>query len=243
MMESFIRNKGKISFTYKDSGLQGEFMNHCRINAWNYAISKYSLSTDEILDVGCSYGSWYDNWKTLGFGKINGADVNEEIISQAMKLFDRVENIDGSSLSSKFKQKFNTIGSNGVLVHILKDEEVTSFVRGIAEVLDDNGFFLCSIIPAEYYSNGVELNNENNCTRLLDRNIKIIEQGGVKIVDIIGTFINPWALEDLSYIASSEELKSNPDTFEVFAQLSDLLRGHSTQPFSEVLLVCRKDLA
>lgn len=54
------------------------------------------------------------------------------------------------------------------------------------------------------------------------------------------TFINPWYNDDFEWIANSEKMKSNKETWEVFAQLSDLLRGETIIPFSELLLVCKK---
>ncbi|MFY9080246.1 methyltransferase domain-containing protein [Aliarcobacter cryaerophilus] len=239
-MKSFIKNKGKISFTYKDVGLQGEFMNYCRLEAWKLAINKYNIDKSEILDVGCSYGSWYENWIELGFRDLNGADVNEPVIEEARKKYNRVENVTNSSLYKEYKRKFKTVGSNGVLVHILKDNEVTNFCKDIFDILEDDGYFMVSILPAEYYSYGIEQYNNDNCVRTLEHNIKIIEKSGLKIVDKIGTFINPWYSKDFEWIANSDKMKSNPETFESFAKLSDLLRSETIVPFSEILLVCQK---
>lgn len=239
-MKSFIKNKGKISFTYKDVGLQGSFMNYCRLSAWKMVIDKYSLDTNEILDVGCSYGSWYENWQELGFKQLNGADVNEPVIAQAREKYNRVENVTNSSLKKEFGRNFKTVGSNGVLVHILKDEEVTNFCRDVYDILDEDGYFLVSILPAEYYSFGIEQYNEDNCVRTLEHNLQIIEKSGLKVIDKVGTFINPWYSREFEWIANSDKMKSNSETFECFAKLSDLLRNETIVPFSELLLVCKK---
>jgi len=223
-MKSFIKNKGKISFT-----------------SWKLAIDKYNLNQNDILDVGCSYGSWFENWKELGFKNLNGADVNEPVIEEARKKYKQVINVTNSSLKNEFKSTFKTIGTNGVLVHILKDDEVTRFCKDIYDVLDENGYFLVSILPAEYYSQGVEQYNDDNCVRTLQHNIEIIEKSGLKIIDKIGTFINPWYNKDFEWIANSEKMKKNPETFESFAKLSNLLRGETIVPFSELLLVCQKE--
>lgn len=240
-MKSFMRNKGKISFTYKDSGLYGSFINYCRLEAWKNVITKYNLMQEEILDVGCSYGSWYENWKELGFQKLNGADIYEIVIEEAKKRYDRVENVTDSSLFQEYRKKFKTIGCNGVLVHILEDNEVTEFCKDIVEVLEDDGYFLVSVLPAEYYSYGQEQYNSDNCVRSLKHNIEIIEKSGLKIIDKIGTFINPWYSKDFEWIANSDRMKSNPATFECFAKLSDLLRSETIAPFSELLLICQKE--
>lgn len=240
-MESFLKNKGKISFTYKDVGLQGQFMNYCRLEAWKHIISKYNINLKEILDVGCSYGSWYENWKVLGFSELVGVDVNENVIEKAREKYQSVENVAHCSLSQTFNRSFNTIASNGVLVHILEDKEVTDFCKNINEVLDSNGYFMVSILPAEYYSYGQEQYNSDNCVRSLKHNIDLIEKAGLKIVDKVGTFINPWYSKDFEWIANSEKMKSNSETFEVFAKLSDLLRTETIIPFSELLLVCKKE--
>ena len=122
----------------------------------------------------------------------------------------------------------------------MKDEEVTGFCKDIFDVLEDDGYFLVSILSAEYYSQGIELFNDDNCVRTLEHNVEIIEKSGFKIIDKIGTFINPWYNKDFEWIANSDRMKENPDTFETFAKLSDLLRDQTIVPFSELLLVCRK---
>ena len=80
--KSFLRNKGRISYTYKDSGDYGEFLNACRLDAWETAVGKYEVKRDSVFDIGCSYGSWHSNYKdSLGFGKLFGLDPNEEAVS------------------------------------------------------------------------------------------------------------------------------------------------------------------
>lgn len=239
-MKSFIKNKGKISFTYKDVGLQGDFMNYCRLEAWKLILNKYNVINNEVLDVGCSYGSWYENWIELGFEKLYGADVNEPVIDEARKKYFEVKNVTSSSLIKEYKRKFKIIGSNGVLVHIIKDEEVTKFCKDIYDVLEEDGYFIVSILSAEYYSYGVEQYNEDNCVRTLEHNIKIIEKSGLKVIDKIGTFINPWYSREFEWIANSDKMKTNSETFECFAKLSNLLRTETIVPFSEVLLICQK---
>ncbi len=216
-------------------------MNYCRLQAWKYAIKKHDINTDAILDVGCSYGSWYENWKVLGFDKMIGVEPGKDEAAKARKNYDVVKEAYAHTLKDVFDKKFNTIAANGVLVHVLKDDEVISFVQGVSSVLDDNGLFICSVLSAEYYSYGEEQYNENNCTRLIEHSVQLIEKSGLKVINKIGTFINPWALKELMYTASDDyDLKKNPELFETFAKLSDLLREHDTSPFSEILLVCRK---
>lgn len=71
---------GKVSFTYKDSGRYGEFINSCRLSAWRQAVERFGIELRKIVDVGCSYGSWIENWKALGFARIVGIDPNPEVI-------------------------------------------------------------------------------------------------------------------------------------------------------------------
>ena len=83
---SFMQNLGRTSFTYRDSDIYGRFLNTCRLAAWQYALAKFDVDRKEILDIGCSYGSWAENYRSLGFGKLIGIDPNPEVIEKAKSL-------------------------------------------------------------------------------------------------------------------------------------------------------------
>jgi len=239
-MNSFIKNKGKISFTYKDSGLYGNFLNYNRLQAYKHALNKYNISKNLVLDVGCSYGSWFENWKELGFIELYGVDINEEVLDQAHQKYNKVLLGEAKDLKNLFPHKFNMVASNAVLIHILEDEAVSEFCQGISDILADNGYFFVTIVTAEYYNYGKERYSNDNCIRSVKHNLQIIEKGNLEVIDTIGTFIEPWALKDLKWLRREKELREKASFYEPFSNLADCLRMKSNVPFSELLLVCKK---
>ncbi|NNL64671.1 MAG: class I SAM-dependent methyltransferase [Myxococcales bacterium] len=236
---SFERHQGKISFTYRDGGLYGEFMNAGRLEAWRHALASHPIDRSRIVDVGCSYGSWSANWRALGFKTLCGIDPNPEVIPRAREQFDEAHAGDATEVGARFGP-VATAGANGVLVHILEDREVVRFLRGVREALAPDGHFLFSVIQPEYYfgAGRREWFGPVSCARKVERHLRFAEEAGLRVVDQIGTFIDPWASPDFEFIAGSE-LREDPRTFEAFQGLSNLIRGHETRPFSELLLVAR----
>jgi len=238
---SFARNLGKISFTYRDAGLYGEFINSCRLSAWRHVIQKHSIDLSAIVDVGCSYGSWAENYRALGFGKLCGIDPNDEAIREARKVFDEAHCAFASSLG-RYYPNCTTIGCNGVIVHIIEEGETVRFLEDIAKRLTEDGHLIYSVINADYYLSAGRTDwvGPNACVRPLQKHREFAALAGLQILDEVGTFIEPWAARDLEYIASRKELRDDPSLYEIFVKLSQLLRGHNTAPFSEVLFVAQR---
>lgn len=238
---SFVRNLGKVSYTFQDAGAYGLFMNECRLEAWRYALEKFSIKRDEIVDVGCSYGSWAENYRALGFKRILGIDPNPEVIEKAKSVFDEVYCAYAWDLKNIFP-KNETIAANGVMVHVIEDEQSITFLSDISKCLADNGYFLYSVINAKFYvSTGRrEWKGSESCVRFLETHRRVAREANLEVVQEIGTFIDPWAISELEFLVHDEEFKSSWSSYEVFIDLSKLLRGRSTSPFSEVLFVTRR---
>ena len=239
---SFVRNVGKIRYTYQDSGLYGDFINHCRMSAWTTALEKFDIPREEILDVGCSYGSWNENYRQLGFEMLHGIDPNKDAIGRAKLVFDTAQVAYSSDLPRLF-QDVPVAASNGVIVHILEDEEERRFLADVRDCLCDDGFFLFSVINARHYltPNGREpWTGPNSCTKFIETHEELARAAGLRIEAQFGTFIDPWAMPDLQFIVSSPHLRERPELYDAFIPLGDILRGESLAPFSEVLFVTRK---
>lgn len=240
---SFIQNKGKISYTYQDSDIYGTFINQCRLDAYKYALKKFNINKKRIVDVGCSYGSWANNWRLLGFEKLCGIEPNDDVIAQARENFDEVHLAYATDIKNIYPTN-DVIASNGVLVHILEKEETIKFLNKIKECLSDDGLFLFTVINAKFYysSQRKEWVGPNSCTRYLETWREYCNIAGLQILDggEIGTFIDPWAIPDLEYIALNQELRKEWSMYQVFIDLALQVRGLNTSPFSEVLFVTRK---
>lgn len=239
---SYVRNVGKVSFTYQDSGAYGRFMNEGRLAAWRLALQRHSIPLARVLDVGCSYGSWAGNWRELGFAKLSGIDPNQEVAARAREVFDEV--VVGWSFDVAGHFPSNAlIASNGVVVHILEEAEEERFLRDLGMSLAAGGFLVFSVVNARYYLSPAGFKpwqGPNSCTRYLEEHEALAARAGLRIVDRIGTFINPWFCEDLGYIAGERDLVADWSMYEGLLQFSAALRGRALIPFSEVLLVAQR---
>jgi len=240
-LSSIERNLGKVSFTWCDSGRYGRFINECRISAWRLAILRNKINAERIVDIGCSYGSWAGNWRELGFTYTVGVDPNPAVMERASSVLDEVH-VGFAKDVEKWCQQEHCVAANGVLVHVLEHEEVVRFLRACADILARDGKFIYSVLnPLYYVSSGrKEWEGENACVRPLERHRSYAVDAGLTIVDEIGTFIDPWALPDLEFLAGDTEIRENEDLYRPFTALGDLVRERSLVPFSEVLFVTER---
>jgi SAM-dependent methyltransferase len=242
---SFVQNTGKVSFTYQDSGYYGQYINTCRIAAWQLALERHGIPKDTILDVGCSYGSWADNWRHLGFKKLMGLEPFSEYARKAEALFDQVK-VGYSYDLPKLYPEASVVGANGVIVHIIEAAEQRRFLSDIYEILRPGGFMLFSVINADSYlspSGRQPWAGPNSCTRTLADHEKIAGSAGLNLIDKIGTFINPWLSPAFDFIANDEELKNSWGMYEGLLKFAEALRQKDVAVFSEVLYIAKKPSA
>jgi len=107
-----------------------------------------NLSYDKVLDLGCSIGTWYDDYKKFGFQKIIGIDISKE---RAMKARER--GYDEIHVCNAYELPFddrsmNCIISNDVLVHVLQDSDKLKIFKEVKRVLADDGIFIFNIANA-----------------------------------------------------------------------------------------------
>ena len=240
---SYVTNTGSVSFTYKDSGNYGIYINECRVAAWQLAMQRHAVSSASILDVGCSYGSWAENWRRLGFDHLEGLEPFGEYAERARKVFDEVKTGYSYDIAEHFPSNA-TIGSNGVVVHILEENEQSRFLADLYGTLESGGHLLYSVLNSEMYlspAGRIPWSGPNSCTRTLAQHDALADRAGLRIVDRIGTFINPWMCPPLDIIASDKELKEDMKMYSALEQFCSTLRGKYADCFSEVLYVARRD--
>ena len=76
--------------------------------------------------------------------------------------------------------------------------------------------------------------------RTLESHREYARKAGLCIRAEIGTFIEPWALPELEFLATWSEARETEEFYRPFIALGELLRGRSLVPFSEVLLVTQR---
>lgn len=241
---SLERNLGQVSFTYTTLGLYGTFINLSRLAAWQFFLRRHNIDRSRIVDVGCSSGSWRENWKNLGFKRLIGVDPNPEVLDEARRRFDEVFRGFGHELSRMIRD-VDIVAAHAVLVHILEPEENVRFLRGLRDAIRPGGYVVFTGINAKYYMSvrGRERApwvDDRACTRSIDEFESFAREADLTVIERIGTFIDPWALTDLEFLADQGELRNRWDLYSPFLELSELLRPTGIVPFSEVLFVCRR---
>jgi len=112
-----------------------------------------------ILDAGCGTGVLAFELARRGFN-VHAIDYEPQMIQRAVLRKEKL-NLSGSpifdeadmrQISQKFiPGTFNAVISFGnTLVHLLKSEDIISFVDGAKRVLRENGFFLLQILNYNY---------------------------------------------------------------------------------------------
>ena len=230
----------KKSTTYKNLGDYGEFKNRARIEAWEVALDLMpSLKREWIVDLGCSYGSWVENYKELGFEKILGIDSNPEVFDRAKERCDQFLEGDSSRLKDTESIPFELIAANGVIVHILPDEDLERFFRDAADSLPKGGHFIFTGVNSRWWYSSGRKSSQNDYfkVRSISDYHTIAERAGLTIVNEIGTFIDPWAAEAFEHLALDEEMRAKGELFDAFSSVARVMRGHHLDPFTEVLFI------
>ena len=240
---SYRRHAGSISSNWQEIGTYGVFLNACRVAAWRYAIERYDIETVRIIDFGCSTGSWAETWAQLGFTRMIGIDVNPDVVEVARGRLHEVHLGDGELLGTKFKSEA-CIGCNGVLVHILEEQEVIGVFMAAYKALKPGGWFICAVLNPDYYLSpgGYEpWMGPMSCTRPVSFHEQALDDAGFAIIDRVGTFIDPWFSESTRFIAENKALKFEEGLLKVFEAFAKTMReARELRPFSELLFVCRK---
>ncbi|MEE2526242.1 methyltransferase domain-containing protein [Hyphobacterium sp. HN65] len=239
---SFIRNRGQISYTFQDVGAYGEFLNTNRLNAWRRALELTGAKREgKSVDLGCSYGSWADNWQALGLSDVTGLDVNADVIEQARNRLGKAEH-GGSGRIAALPSPPDNVACNGMIVHVLDEDEELRIFTDVRGGLKPNGWFFVSVLNSDFYlspSGFQPHTGPNSCTRTLDFHESLLAKAGFEIAHTVGTFINPWFCEGMRKSAD-KRLQEDGRFFVAMTVLADALRdADQVKPFSEVLLACR----
>jgi|GEM_PF-4803353 len=242
---SYKRHKGLISYTYKDVGSYGSFINRARMDGYSYAIKQHKLPTSRIIDLGCSYGSWAENWIELGFDERIGIDYNDDAISKAKLVFEQAH-VGDSSLIKEIYPNAELIASNGMIIHVLEKDIVTQIYQDVFDALTPGGYFILAAVNSDYYltpANFEPFDGPNSCTRTLTYHTDILNNIGFEIEEVVGTFINPWFCEATKFLAYDPKLQRSAGVFNAMLELGHTLREvEENKLFSEVLFICKKPL-
>lgn len=97
---------------------------------------------DRIIDLGCSNGGWYNDYKKMEFKKIIGIDISQERANEAKKR-GYSETYVCNSYELPFEDESeNCIISNGMFVHVLQDSNKLRILKEVKRVLKNKGIFI-----------------------------------------------------------------------------------------------------
>ena len=112
-------------------------------------VQKMNLTNYEnVIDLGCSIGTWYPDYKKLGFKRIVGIDISEERANEAKKRgYDEVHICNASKLPFE-NESVEIIISNDVLVHVLQDSDKLKIFQEVKRILKNGGIFIFNFANA-----------------------------------------------------------------------------------------------
>lgn len=138
----------------------------------------YKLHT--VVDLGCSIGAWYHDFKKMGFQKIIGVDISKERLEYAKKRYD--ETYCCNAYDTPFtSNSIDLLISNNVLVHVLQDEDKIKIFKEVNRIMTKNGVYLFGFTPTYAMSSVTQYCKTNSVNEMK----KLVESGGLKVKKII----------------------------------------------------------
>lgn len=137
-----------IGNTYESSSIEGTqkigFFHHKKqVDTVSLMLKKMNFSNyDKVIDLGCSNGGWFDDYKKMNFRKIIGIDISKERVNQA-----KIRGCDETYVCNAYELPFDNdsescVISNGMFVHVLRDSDKLRILNEVYRVLRKNGIFI-----------------------------------------------------------------------------------------------------
>jgi len=205
--------------------ISNEYQRKSNEHVYKYYINKYNINTHTILDLGCSYGSWYDRFKNIGFTCIYGIDVNENVLEKAKLKYNKCICGTSSDIINNFGLQ-KIICCNSVIIHVREENEIIKIFNDVYNSLENNGFFIVSLPNT---LNPKQCNNDIVFNYNLNYYEKIINNSGFKILDKKGIF---------SFI-NKNKIFSNISLFETIIKIDNSERD-KLNLFDEILYLLVK---
>jgi len=148
----------------------------------------HSRNVESLIDLGCSVGTWYADFKNLGFKEIIGIDISEQRAEIAKKRgYNEVHVCNAYELPFNDSSKSYVI-SNDVLIHVLQDDDKFRIFKEVKRILKTEGIFIFNIANA--YGFGYDVDTTlNYCRYNTAKTItKLIHDAGLKIEFILPSY-------------------------------------------------------
>lgn len=161
-----------------------------------------------VIDLGCSIGAWYDDYKRLSFKKIIGIDISAERAGKAKaRGYDEVHICNAYNLPFDDESE-NCVVSNNVILHVLQDSDRLKIFKEVERVLKKNGIFIFSFANASGFGYKTDVTLEYERYNEPETIKKLISQANLHpeylvpcyyMVPRIGA--HPWVARFSSFVA------------------------------------------
>jgi len=106
---------------------------------------------ESLVDLGCSIGTWYNDFRNFGFKHITGIDISEERASKAKERgYDEVHVCNAYDLPFDDESK-NCVISNDVFVHVIQEDDKLKIINEVYRILKKNGIFIFNFGHSQGY--------------------------------------------------------------------------------------------
>lgn len=185
-----IKNIGKTYEFSQDSTEEyiHKYYHHQEVKTVTKILEKLNINYNEIIDLGCSIGFWFESYKNMGFKKVTGIDISDERIKEAKQRgYDEVHACNAYELPFENESK-DCIISNNVLVHVLQDSDKLKIFKEMKRVLKKNGVFVVGIANASGYGHSKDITIGTSRFSKFETIKRIIEEVDLKIIDILPSY-------------------------------------------------------
>ncbi len=183
-----------IGGTYKDAKtkveqLLGLYAYRQEVNVVKKLLySKNSLISKRVVDLGCSIGSWFEDYKRMGFSEIIGVDISRERLEEASKKgYDKTYCCNASNLPLDSDSELCMI-SNDMFVHVLQDNDKLKIFQEVRRVLAPNGIFIFNFASAKGCGYNGDTTREYCRFNRLGTILELLRKANLKVERVIPAY-------------------------------------------------------
>lgn len=143
---------------------------------------------EQVIDLGCSIGVWYNFYRQQKFKKIIGIDISKERAEIAKKRgFNEIHICNAYNLPFNDSSQ-NCIISNNVILHVLDDLDRLKILHEIKRVLKQNGIFIYSFANATGYGYNTDTTLEYEKFNLVKTMNKLVQDSGLVLEYVLPSY-------------------------------------------------------
>lgn len=217
-----IEEIGRTHFDYRNEyeRLANAYYRKMVINLLKKWLADVNDST--ILDLGCSKGTYYDFWKSLGFNRIIGVDISSERLSEAKEKGYEVYNENASNLHFA-DEELKVVVCNDMIVHVISDADKKKILAEVHRVTAGDGRFIFSY-PNAYAQGFMEDTVVKHCSFLTRKSVlQMLRETGWTVLHEVGLY---GPMKNL-FLRGISRISGQRFYFENILPLAEKIRGFS----------------